>query len=406
MKKLANDTGDMKKLRILMLAPQPWFQPRGTPFSVLHRIKAFSLLGHHIDLATYHIGQDIPLEHLSIYRSRNLPFIKKVKVGPSKTKLFLDFFLIALTLKLLKNNKYDLIHTHEEASFWGAFLARVLKIPHLYDMHSSLPQQLINFKFTKLKPLLKLFDELEKFTIKNASAVITICPELQYYVEQHFPDKKSMLIENVADNSIIFKPDPGVENHLRKTYGLEGKKIILYYGTFEPYQGLDLLIDSATFVLNGKSGDIVFLLVGGNEKQQLQYKDKVRGLNLEKNFVFTGFAQPEVIPAYVNMADVLVSPRLKGNNSPLKIYSYLRSGKPIVATRHITHTQILDETVAVLTKPEPRDFAFGINSVLEDKNRSNELVKAAQKLAADKYSYDEYLHKTRKVLEMIAGNID
>jgi len=401
MKKLANDTGNMKKLRILMLAPQPWFQPRGTPFSVLHRIKALSLLGHHVDLATYHIGQNIPIHNLTIYRSTKIPFIKNVKVGPSKAKLFLDFFLIVLTLKLLSRNKYNLIHTHEEASFWGAFLARILKIPHLYDMHSSLPQQLINFKFTKLKPVLKIFDSLEKFTIQNANAVITICPELQHYVEQNFPDKKGLLIENVADNSIVFKPDSQKDGELRIKYGLSDKKIILYYGTFEPYQGLELLINSARFVLNGDNKDVIFLLVGGNKKQNLKYKEMVQELKLVNNFIFTGFVQPEIIPAYINMADVLVSPRLKGNNSPLKIYSYLRSGKPIVATRHITHTQILDDTVAVLTKLEPEDFAAGIMSVLEEEDRRRELVKAAQKLAAERYSYDEYLHKTQKVLAMV-----
>jgi len=401
MKKLANDTGNMKKLRILMLAPQPWFQPRGTPFSVLHRIKALSLLGHHVDLATYHIGQNIPIHNLTIYRSTKIPFIKNVKVGPSKAKLFLDFFLIVLTLKLLSRNKYNLIHTHEEASFWGAFLARILKIPHLYDMHSSLPQQLINFKFTKLKPVLKIFDSLEKFTIQNANAVITICPELQHYIEQKFPDKKGLLIENVADNSIVFKPDSQKDGELRIKYGLSDKKIILYYGTFEPYQGLELLINSARFVLNGDNKDVIFLLVGGNKKQNLKYKEMVQELKLVNNFIFTGFVQPEIIPAYINMADVLVSPRLKGNNSPLKIYSYLRSGKPIVATRHITHTQILDDTVAVLTKLEPEDFAAGIMSVLEEEDRRRELVKAAQKLAAERYSYDEYLHKTQKVLAMV-----
>jgi len=403
MKKLANDTGNMKKLRILMLAPQPWFQPRGTPFSVLHRIKALSLLGHHVDLATYHIGQNIPIHNLTIYRSTKIPFIKNVKVGPSKAKLFLVFFFIVLTLKLLSRNKYNLIHTHEEASFWGAFLARILKIPHLYDMHSSLPQQLINFKFTKLKTVLKIFDRLEKFTIKNANAVITICPELQHYVEQNFPDKKGLLIENVADNSIVFKPDSQKDAELKIKYGLSDKKIILYYGTFEPYQGLELLINSARFVLNGDNKDLIFLLVGGDKKQNLKYKEMVQELKLTNNFIFTGFVQPEIIPAYINMADVLVSPRLKGNNSPLKIYSYLRSGKPIVATRHITHTQILDDTVAVLTKLEPEDFAAGIISVLEEEDRRRELVKAAQKLAAERYSYDEYLHKTQKVLAMVLG---
>ncbi len=390
----------MKKLRILMLAPQPWFQPRGTPFSVLHRMKALSLLGHQVDLVTYPVGQNVLIDGVTIYRSARIPFVRKVKVGPSKTKIFLDLFLIILTIKLLRKNKYDIIHTHEEASFWGAFLAKRYNIPHLYDMHSSLPQQLTNFKFTGFKPFLKLFDRLEQYTIKSASAVITICPELQHYVEENFPNKKSLLIENVADNSLVFPPDENALQRLQTEYGLAGKTVILYYGTFEPYQGIDLLVQSAVPVIK-KYGDAVrFVLVGGNEAQQQFYRNMAFKTGFGENMIFTGFVQPQIIPAFVQLADVLVSPRLKGNNSPLKIYSYLRSGKPIVATRHITHTQILDDSVAVLTRAEPEDFAAGIIAILQDESRRTGMVQAARQLAERQYSYQNYLDKTGKILDM------
>ena len=45
-----------------MIAPQPFFRARGTPFSVLHRIRALVLLGHSVDLVTYPFGEPVPLD--------------------------------------------------------------------------------------------------------------------------------------------------------------------------------------------------------------------------------------------------------------------------------------------------------------------------------------------------------
>src|SRR3990172_3111570 len=132
-----------------MIAPEPFFEPRGTPFSEYFRIKALCELGHSIDLATYRLGQDVEVSGLTIHRSLAVPFIRKVKVGPSWQKLILDFFLLFTVFKLMLKNRYDCIHTHEEACFIGALLSRFWKIPHVYDMHSSLPQQFANFNVTR-----------------------------------------------------------------------------------------------------------------------------------------------------------------------------------------------------------------------------------------------------------------
>jgi len=74
-------------MKILMLAPEPFFQPRGTPFSEYFRIKALSDLGHRVDLITYHLGEDVKINNLKILRIPDLFYIKKIKIGPSWAKI-------------------------------------------------------------------------------------------------------------------------------------------------------------------------------------------------------------------------------------------------------------------------------------------------------------------------------
>ena len=134
-----------------MIAPEPFFEPRGTPFSEYYRIKGLIDLGHSIDLVTYPFGEDKKIQSLKIIRCAKPPFINRVKTGPSFSKIILDIFLIIKVIGMFIKNKYDLIHTHEEANIIGAILNKITKIPHLYDMHSSLVQQMNNFQFTKSK---------------------------------------------------------------------------------------------------------------------------------------------------------------------------------------------------------------------------------------------------------------
>jgi glycosyltransferase involved in cell wall biosynthesis len=383
-----------------MIAPQPFFQPRGTPISVLHRLNTLSKLGHNIDLVTYHIGQTIPFENVNYHRMMRIPFVKKIKIGPSKTKLLLDFFLFFKALSMLVRHRYDVLHTHEEAGFFGTGLAKLFRLKHLYDMHSSLPQQLTNFKFSKFRPLIGMFEGLEDWTINNANAVITICPELFNYVKENYPEKKQWLIENVADNSTVFGEMAQNNVDIRQANALNGKTIILYSGTFEPYQGIDLLINASEKVIPKFSG-VKFVLVGGHDNQIAHYRDMIKSKQLDEYFYFAGQVKPDEVPGYLEAADILVTPRIEGNNTPLKIYEYLRSGKPIVATRHITHTQVLSDDVAVLTDIDSASFANGLMNILKDDSQRKKIAGNARRLADEKYSYEVYVEKTRSIYDYL-----
>jgi glycosyltransferase involved in cell wall biosynthesis len=264
-------------------------------------------------------------------------------------------------------------------------------------MHSSLPQQLRNFEFTRSKFIIELFESIEEWILKYSSCVITICPDLEHHVKKKLPKQGSVLIENVIDYGMIFG-EKNQSNELIKHFDLEGKRVALYAGTFEPYQGLDLLITSAPHVIS-HDNKIRFLMVGGHRDQIEKYKQMVDERGLTEYFIFTGQVQPQEVNSYIRCADILLSPRISGTNTPLKIYSYLRSGVPIVATRLWTHTQVLKDDIAVLTEPKPEEFAQGILWILQRKRKADQISQNAKSLAQKEYSYKVYLMKFREAID-------
>lgn len=388
-------------MKILMIAPQPFFQPRGTPFSVLYRIKAFCKLGHEVDLVTYHIGDDIRIKGLNIFRIKNISYITKIKIGPSFTKIFLDLFIWLKAKELAKKNHYDAVHVHEEAALFGLWLHKKHNLPMIYDMHSSMPEQLVNYDFSKNKLLISYFRDLEKKIINNSVAVISICPELEKIVKGINP-KVSYLIENTAQ----VNEEALSQRKLQKLkYRLKpnGKKIVLYTGTLEFNQGIGMLIESLMFVKT-KAPGTRFLIVGGKNNQVEKFRQMAKELNLQKNILFTGERKREDIPYFNEIADVLVSPRLIGVNTPLKIYSYLRAGKPIVATRILSHQQVLDDENSILTEVNSMSFAEGILKALSNDSQVKKIVKNAKKMAEEEYSLERYEEKIRIMLDSIKVN--
>ena len=390
-----------RPLRLLMLAPEPFFEPRGTPFSEFHRIKALVELGHSVDLVTYPIGRDVALPNLRIFRGPRPPFVRAVKIGPSLTKVVLDALMLVTVARRALAGGYDAVHSHEEMGLVGVWVARWLGVPHLYDMHSSLPQQLSNFKFSGSRLLRRIFDGVERQMVGKSDVVITICQELQDTVTEMGHGRRAILIENVMGGDVDDPPTLSGAA-IRERWGLPGEApIVLYTGTFEAYQGLDLLFDAAAR-LQATHPAARVLVVGGSPEQVEAAQGRARAAGAT-TVVFTGQQPAREIPAFVGAAAVLASPRIRGTNTPLKIYSYLRSGVPIVATNLLTHTQVLSQEVARLVPPEPEAFAAAIRDVLDDPAAGQRLAAAAARLSDAKYSREVYLRRTADAAGRLAG---
>ena len=388
-------------MRILMIAPEPFFEPRGTPFSEFHRIRALTQLGHQVDLVTYPFGQNVTMPGLRVFRSLRPLFLRRVKIGPSWAKIPLDLLLTLTAVRRALDGRYDAVHSHEEGGLIGVALAALLRVPHLYDMHSSLPQQLTNFAYTGSPLVRRVFLAIERVMIRRSRVVVVICPALEETVRAIDPGAQVVLIEN-APGSGDADAAPHDAQAVRARFNLDqSTPVILYTGTFEKYQGLALLFE-AMAVVRHVQPQARLLLAGGTRQQVEAAQAQARTAGIEDETIFAGERPAEEIPAYLLAADVLVSPRSRGTNTPLKIYQYLRSGKPIVATRLLTHTQVLNDDTAILTGTSPQEFAEGIVKAIANPTMSAELGRRARQLADSKYSYEAYLERTRRACGALA----
>jgi glycosyltransferase involved in cell wall biosynthesis len=389
-------------MRILMIAPEPFFEPRGTPFSEFHRIRALTTLGHQVDLVTYPFGEPVSMPGLRVFRAMRPPFVRHVKIGPSLAKIPLDALLALSAARRALGGGYDAIHSHEEGGLIGAVLAALIGVPHVYDMHSSLPQQLTNFAFSRSVIVRRLFLAIERFMIRRSRVVIVICPSLEDTVRTIEPSARTVLIEN-APGSGEERATPLQAAAVRQSLCVsETTPLVLYTGTFEAYQGLDLLFDAMAIVRRERP-DARLVLAGGRTEQVVRARAQAAAAGIADVTIFAGERPASEIPAYLLASDVLVSPRSRGTNTPLKIYQYLRSGKPIVATRLLTHTQVLSDDTAFLTDPTPDAFARGIAEALNNNERSTRIGNRARELAETKYSYEAYLERTRQACALLFG---
>jgi len=121
----------------------------------------------------------------------------------------------------------------------------------------------------------------------------------------------------------------------------------------------------------------LLVLVGGRPEQVTEIERQAARLGIAEVVSCAGQCPPEEVPSHLAAADILVSPRRDGINTPCKLYDYLRAGKPIVATRAGGHLDVLDDQCAALTDPTPQAFAAALLAVLGDRALAAQLGRAA-----------------------------
>jgi glycosyltransferase involved in cell wall biosynthesis len=145
------------------------------------------------------------------------------------------------------------------------------------------------------------------------------------------------------------------------------------------------------------------VIVGGQPKQVEKYRHMSQKLGVAGVVHFIGQRSLEEMPQYMALADILLSPRSKGTNTPLKLYTYMASGKPILATDMHTHTQVLDASTSLLVSPTPQGLAEGTLELLQNPEQAQELAAHAKKMKEEFYSWDAFLQKNRRAYDAFMG---
>jgi len=390
-------------MKILILAPQPFYQERGTPIAVrlLLEVLAENYSEHNgipnIHLITYNEGTDIHINGVQHSRIKALSFLRGIKPGISLKKLIADFFFLGKTLKVVwqaRQNQFSLVHAIEESVFIAWFIRLVFGIPYVYDMDSSLSKQMTE-RWSAFKFFLPILEFMESIAIKGSLAVIPVCDALS-------DDARSKGAKNVhllTDVAVINDSTEFSCLDLKKELAIpEDGEIVLYVGNLQPYQGVELLVDSFLKVASAHPNTYL-VVIGGSNDDCKNLTKRIPHNEIGSRIKLAGTRPFESVGSYLAHAHVVASPRIEGNNTPMKIYNYLASGRAILATKILSHTQVLNEEVAFLCEPTIDEMAKGLSHLLSNKEVRSRIGAQGSMLARTKYTRDTFSNTVIKIYQ-------
>jgi glycosyltransferase involved in cell wall biosynthesis len=373
------------KNRVLFIASQPFFQWRGSPIRIGFDVMALSESGYRVDMLVLPVGDRREIPGVRILRAPNVFGVKRVPIGPSLIKLAFDGVMFFQALGLALRHRYAVIHGVEDAGAVALVVAKLTRTRMVFEKHSD-PS---SYKKGLLRNLVMwLYSRVEQFTMRHADACIGTGPGLVRQIQNLAPGRPAHSISDIP--SSLVEANPESVGRIRKQLTRSADDVlIMYAGSFAIYQGIELLFASIPVVVKNQPA-ARFVIIGGSADEISHRQAWLQQQGVAGAVVFVGMVPPDELPNYLSASDILLSPRLAGVNTPLKLLDYLKAGGAIVATDTEANRLILDETTAVLTRPETKPFADGILELVANPARRLELATRGRTLNDEAYTYQTF----------------
>lgn len=372
-------------IKVLVLAPTPFFADRGCHVRIFEEARALIPLGVELRLVTYHIGRDLP--GFPIDRIPGIPWYGKLEAGPSWHKPYLDILLFFKAWRVARSLKPQLIHAHlHEGAFIGAFLKMLLRVPMVFDCQGSLTGEITDHGFVKKGSLLqKCFQALERWINRSSDFIVTSAgPTVDLLVNDGVPAEKVQALIDGVDTE-FFAPAPRAEvTALRERLGLPAKRpVVGYLGLLNSYQGVDLLLEAAA-LLKQQGANLHFLVMGFPEGG---YREKAEALGIADRVTFTGRIPYDQAPLYLSLADVAVSPKISLTEANGKLFNYLACGLPSVVFDTPVNREILGDTALYAKFGDVGELAYAIGRLAGDRELREELAREGREKAVKEHSW-------------------
>ncbi len=357
-------------MKILMIAPTPFFSDRGCHVRILEEIKTLQELNHQVTLVTYHLGKEV--KNINTVRTIEIPWYKKTEAGASYHKLYLDILLILKTIECIIKEKPDIIHAHLHEGASIALAAKTIllnKTPLLLDSQGSLTKEMQDHGYLKNKAIYTLFKLIERFIEKNVTVKISSTSTPQYMP----------LLDAVDINKFKKK-----KSNLKEELNLPNHPLIVYLGVLDKYQGIDLLLE--TIALVTKEIKVHFLIMGYPKVEY--YKKLAKKLNVEEYVTFTGRINYDLAPEYLSLGDIAISLKLSETEANGKVYNYMACSLPTIVIDNKTNREIGEGTLKYV-QANKEAIKETIITLLKDQKLAKELGKNAREQVIKKHSWEK-----------------
>lgn len=385
-----NQGGGDRPLQILMVAPTSFFGHYGGHIRILEEARALQELGHEVTIVTYYKGEDVP--GLRIERTRPLPWRADYEVGSSRHKLVFDLFLGAKVLQTGRRLRPDLVHGHmHEGALLGAALARLLRVPLVFDFQGSLTGEMIDHGFIRAQgPGYAFWRRLERTICHLPDAVLTSSLRAQELLGGHFgvPQERIYPLPDCADMN-HFAPGRSTESeraNLRRRFRIPPERpIVAYLGLLADYQGTPHLIEAAAR-LKEAGEDVHFLIMGYPGVSM--YRAMAQRLGVADRVTLTGRVDyRRDAPRFLALGDIAVSPKVSATEGSGKVLNYMAMAQPVVAYDTAVHREYLGEWGVYAPPGDVAELANAIGRLLHDPARRQLLGDKLRRRAAGHYSW-------------------
>lgn len=372
--------------RVLLISPQPFFQWRGSPLRVRFDAQALAEAGYAVDLLTMPVGDPFPLPGVVHHRAANIVRAKNLPIGPSLSKAILDLAIFRRASVLARKNAYVAIHGIEDAGPIAAVVARRHGLPFVFEKHSD-PASYKKGGLVK-SAVMALYRRIERFSLTRASAIIGTGPALADQARAANPRVPVYAISDIP--SSLVEPDPARAAEVRASWNLPPDAVVaLYVGSFATYQGLDLLFEAIPAAVR-QNPALRFAVIGGSPAQIQERTAQMQAAGCADHVFFPDRVHPDLLPHTLAAADIMLSPRIHGDNTPLKLLDYFKSGRPIVACDNPANRLIVGDTAAALCAPAPDAFGAAIADLAADPARRAAIAAAGLDLYRTRYNYTTF----------------
>lgn len=369
-----------RALRVLMIAPTPYFADRGCHVRIYEQARALRAHGADVTIATYPLGRDMP--GIPTVRTLPVPWYQKLEAGPSAHKVYIDALLLGLVLRQIRRLRPHVLHAHlHEGAAIGIAARAATGVPVVFDIQGSLADEIAAHGAVRRGGMAyRALATIERYLYRHSDTLIVNSDAAAAMLESTFGvDQERTFV--VADAVDCERLQPGQDPALRARLGLDGAPVIGYLGVMTEYQGVDLLLDALPRLLD-KRPDARLLLMGFPDTA---YRRRVERNGLAHAVRFTGRVPYEDVPRYLSAVDVFVSPKHGSTEGNGKLMLYMAMARPTVAFDTPVNREILGDTGSLVPDATPDALAEALARALDEGTGSGADLR---RRARDVFSWD------------------
>ena len=359
-------------------------------------LRALSRRGEKMDVITYGGGRPRQYPNVRFHVAGTPRWFGEVPPGFSLKKVLLDVAMMFVAARLIRDNRYDVIHADEEAVFLAMLFKWLYRIPYVYDIDSSIAQQMVE-KMPILRPLAWFFNWCEGRAVRGSLAAAPVCNALAALARAHGARR----VVTLHDISQLRDPYRAPTGELRRQLGIDGT-ILMYVGNLEAYQGVDLLIEAMPIVRR-QEAPVDLVIAGGTAAHIDKYRRKAERLGVGDCVHFLGSWPADRLDDLLAEADILTAPRIKGVNTPMKVFPYMHSGRPVVVTDLPTHNHLLDNSVVMLAPPDAQGFAECLVKLAKDAGYQRRLGEAGRRFVEQNHTFDAHQKRVDRLYDWVGA---